>query len=185
MWRSLHLVLHYDTLTIGETINDSSAALHLRYLQVDLPKECKIFDKLQCPSFLILLRAHELNFPSFRLWTASAPRRTRQWSSPSPSTWWTACWAARPTRRSSRWRRRTPPRRDMLDMDRDMLDGLKTTRCWRWTPRVASEMWLLKLLGDRISQSLINLVGKCISTSWIYWPNAQRQRQVVALSSST
>ena len=103
----------------------------------------RVQDKLQCPSFLILLKVHELNFPSFRLWTASAPRRTRQWSSRSPSTWWTACWAARPTRRSSRWRRRTPPRRDMLDMDRDMLDGLKTTRCWRWTPRVASEMWLL------------------------------------------
>ena len=143
MWRSLYLVLHYDTLTTGETINDSSAALHLRYLQVDLPKECKNLDKLQCPSFLILLRVHELHFPTFRLWTASAPRRTRQWSSRSPSTWWTACWAARPTRRSSRWRKRTPPRRDMLDMDRDMLDGLKTIRCSRWTPRVASEMWLL------------------------------------------
>jgi len=42
-----------------------------------------------------------------------------------------------------------------------------------------------KLFEDRISKSLIKLVGKCISTSWIYWPNAQRQRQVVALSSST
>ena len=167
MWRSLHLVLHYDTLTIGETINDSSAALHLRYLQVDLPKECKIFDKLQCPSFLILLRAHELNFPSFRLWTASARRRTRQWSSPSPSTWWTACWAARPTRRSSRWRKRTPPRRDMLDMDRDLLDGLKTkvlevdTKGSEWNVT-------FKLFEDRISKSLIKLVRKCISTSWIY-----------------
>ena len=171
MWRSLHLVLHYDTLTTGETINDSSAALHLRYLQVDLPKECKIFDKLQCPSFLILLRAHELNFPSFRLWTASAPRRTRQWSSPSPSTWWTACWAARPTRRSSRWRRRTPPRRDMLDMDRDMLDGLKTSRCWRWTPRVASEMSLLNFsrtvflifdqLGGEMYFYILDLLAQC------------------------
>ena len=190
MWRSLHLVLHYDTLTIGETINDSSAALHLRYLQVDLPKECKSFDKVIWSSFLILLKVYEVDFPSFRLWTASAPRRTRRWSSRSPSTWWTACWAARPTRRSSRWRKRTPPRRDMLDMDRDMLDGLKTTRCWRWTlktlPQKGSE-WnvTFKLFEDRISKSLINLVGKCISTSWIYWPNAQRQRQVDALSSST
>ena len=33
--------LHCNTLTTGETINDSSAALHLRYLQVDLPKSAR------------------------------------------------------------------------------------------------------------------------------------------------
>ena len=177
-------------LTPGETINDSSAALHLRYLQVDIPKSARALTDSNVPHSWSCSEYMNSTFSSFRLWTASAPRRTRQWSSPSPSTWWTACWAARPTRRSSRWRRRTPPRRDMLDMDRDKLDGLKTTRCWRWKQRrrhkrVASELWLLKLFGDRNSKSLINLVGKCISTSWIYWPKAQRQRQVVDLSSST
>ena len=58
----------------------------------------------------------------------------------------------------------------MLDMDRDMLDGLKTTRCWRWTlgtppPRVASELdcnfSIFDQVGGEMYFYILDLLAQC------------------------